>query len=122
MLRHWLFLWTALTMTGVIGYIYDDSGHITGFGDGPDVTCAGGLFPIVLFGCDTGVPDVDCGNNNGCLASLLDKCYSQAHNLEGYRSCVLQVTTKCMVNGKLTLSQEGHVWGCASTVVAVAGK
>lgn len=112
----------SIALAGFVGYTYDSSGRVVGFGGGPDVTCAGGLFSIVLFGCDTGVPDVDCGNNDGCLASLLARCESQAPNLGRYQTCVLQATTKCMANGKLRPSDQGHIWGCAATAGAFQGK
>jgi hypothetical protein len=118
-LIRWL-LW--ITLAGFIAYTYDSSGQVIGFGGGPAITCAGGLFSIVLFGCDTGVPDVDCGNNDGCLAGLLAHCESQVHSFAGYQTCILQVTTKCMANGKLAPSGQGHIWGCAATAAAFNGK
>ena len=117
----------------IFGYTYNSSGQIIGldnnnnnnnnnyagyyggFGGGGGPVCSGGITPLVIYGCDSGVPDVDCGNNEGCLSLSLYTCYSQTDNADRYKTCVERVTSKCVANGSLRLPDRGPILACAAT-------
>ena len=120
----WLVYIGLLSFASIEYYTFDSHGHITGFGGdnggssfsgfGGEPSCAGGLMPIIMYGCNTGVWDLDCGNNDGCLSMLLARCHAQARNYAHYQGCVQHVTSFCTIYGNLRPPDQGHIFGCAA--------
>ena len=113
-----------LLALAILAYTYNMHGQITswdnadsggGYGyysSGP--TCSGGILPIYIYGCDSGVMDVDCGNSKGCLAYLLAKC-TQKITPEDYIKCVKTTVATCQSQGYLRPFDAQNILGCAYT-------
>ena len=90
-----------------------DSNNDSGTAGKPNY-CFGGMNPIVMYTCDSGVLDVDCGSGNGCLSTMLDGCLASTNNANAYEKCVKGVTTKC--TSALRFDEQGSIMACAASM------
>lgn len=103
------YLWLLFYTLAIVVYIYIPA--FDGNSGGP--TCAGGFMPIYINDCDSGVRDVDCGSNEGCLSYLLAKC-SQKMTAGDYTSCVKSTVSRCQAQGNLRSFDALTIMGCAN--------
>lgn len=111
--KRYTILQCFLLLAGMLGFTYDMHGQITSY-DNAGPLCSGGVRPIVIYECNSGAMDVDCGGNDGCLSYLLAKC-SQKLDEGDYIICIQHTVAKCQSNGYLRPFDAGNILGCAYT-------